>query len=207
MLEIVERSGAQLLVLISDLLAMSKIEAGEFEPKLAPVDLVALVRRVCAEIAPTVEKGSLVLDVDMPPAAELDADEKQLERALGNLLSNAVKFTPCGGRIDLLVRVDGDDIVIDVRDTGVGIADREQQDLFTRFFSASGVRRREAMGSGLGLYIVKQIVDGHGGKVSVVSVPGHGSTFRMRFPSKPKAARRASDRNGTRPAGMDMVAS
>jgi signal transduction histidine kinase len=63
------------------------------------------------------------------------------------------------------------------------------------------------MGSGLGLYIVKQIVDGHGGKVSVVSVQGHGSTFRMRFPVRPKAARRASDLNGTRPVVVGMVAS
>jgi two-component system phosphate regulon sensor histidine kinase PhoR len=207
MLSIVERNGEQLLVLIADLLTMSQMEAGEFEPKLAPVDLVGVVRRACDAVAPAIERGSLTLDVNIAPGLDLFADEKQVERALHNLLSNAVKFTPGGGRIDVFARLDGPEIVIEVRDTGIGIAEHEQEDLFTRFFSASGVRRRELMGSGLGLYIVKQIVDGHAGRVSVVSVQGHGSTFSMRFPVRPKAAgRRASDRNGSRAASVDMVA-
>jgi two-component system sensor histidine kinase SenX3 len=87
------------------------------------------------------------------------------------------------------------DIVIEVRDSGIGIAVDEQDELFTRFFSATGPRRRETLGVGLGLYIVKQIVDGHGGSVRVESQPGHGSTFTMRLPVRSaETRRRASDR-------------
>ncbi len=85
-------------------------------------------------------------------------------------------------------------MVVDVRDNGCGIRIDEQADLFSRFFSASGERRRQKLGAGLGLYIVQQIVEGHGGSMQVVSVPGQGSTFTMRLPARPVASgRRASD--------------
>ncbi|HEV7527101.1 MAG TPA: HAMP domain-containing sensor histidine kinase, partial [Acidimicrobiia bacterium] len=194
MLGIVERNGEQLLELIADLLTMSKMEAGEFEPKLASVDLDRVIAQAWDAIAPAAANGGLTLQLNVEPGIELDGDEKQIERALRNILLNAVKFTPGGGRIDLFARVEGGEILLQVRDTGVGIAARELDDLFTRFFSASGVRRRETFGAGLGLYIVKQIVDGHAGSVSVASVLGHGSTFTMRFPVRPKhPSRRASD--------------
>jgi two-component system sensor histidine kinase SenX3 len=87
------------------------------------------------------------------------------------------------------------DVVIEVRDSGIGIAVEEQDELFTRFFSAKGPRRRETLGAGLGLYIVKQIVDGHDGSIRVESQPGHGSTFTMRLPVRSgETRRRASDR-------------
>jgi len=122
-----------------------------------------------------------------------------------------VKYTSDGGRLDIFARTERGEIVLDVRDTGLGIAPEEIDDLFNRFFSASGVRRREALGTGLGLYIVKQIVDGHDGSINVVSVPGRGSTFTMRLPVRPKRnGRRAADhgdgRADGRAAGVHMVA-
>ena len=134
------------------------------------------------------------------------ADEVQVERALRNLMLNAVTFTNPGGRVEVAVRSDGPEIVIEVRDSGVGIPPEEQPHLFTRFFTASGERRRRWMGGGLGLYVVKAIVDGHGGSVDVVSEPGKGSTFTMRFPARPqRARRRASDRALGRAASAEMV--
>jgi signal transduction histidine kinase len=124
----------------------------------------------------------------------LVADERQIERALENLMSNAVKFTPRGGRIDVSARTVGTDVVVEVRDNGCGIELDEQADLFARFFSSSGARRREKLSAGLGLYIVDQIVHGHGGRMEVVSQPDRGSTFTMHLPTRPAAVgRRASD--------------
>jgi two-component system sensor histidine kinase BaeS len=167
------------------------------------------MRRVSDAFSADVAKGSLTFEMTVEPGLELAADERQVERALDNLMSNAVKFTPAGGRIDLFARTDGGEIVFDVRDTGLGIAAAEIDALFTRFFSSSGVRRRATLGTGLGLYIVKEIADGHDGSVRVVSVPGHGSTFTMRLPVRPKVTRRrAGDRatTATHADGMHMVA-
>ena len=95
-----------------------------------------------------------------------------------------MKFTPGGGHIDLSRGTEGGEVVIDVRDTGIGIPAEQQDELFTRFFTARAAPRR-ARSAGLGLYIVKQIVDGHDGSVGAVSVQGHGSTFTMRLPARP----------------------
>jgi two-component system phosphate regulon sensor histidine kinase PhoR len=185
MLHIVERNGDRLLVLIDNLLTMSRMEAGTFEPKLAPVDVAGVLRRVYDVAAPHAAAGSLDLALEIEANLELIGDETQIERALQNLVSNAVNFTPRGGRIDLCARSDGDAIAIDVRDTGVGIAEEDMDELFSRFFNAKGAVHRETLGSGLGLYIVKQIVDCHDGTVNAVSHEGRGSTFTMRFPGRP----------------------
>ncbi len=163
MLDVVARNGEKLLVLISNLMTMSRLEAGEFEPNLAPVYLPALINRVSDAEAAAVATGGVELVLDVEPGIELVADERQIERALHNLVANAVKFTPNGGRVDIVARTDGDEVVITVRDTGCGIPAQAQEDLFSRFFSSTGERRRETLGTGLGLYIVKQIVDGHRG--------------------------------------------
>jgi two-component system, OmpR family, phosphate regulon sensor histidine kinase PhoR len=185
MLHIVERNGDRLLALIDNLLTMSRMEAGTFEPKLAPVDVAGMLQRVYDGAAPDAAAGALDLALEVEADLDLIGDETQIERALQNLVSNAVKFTPGGGRVDVCARSDGDAIAIDVRDTGVGIAAEDRDELFSRFFNAKGAAHRETLGSGLGLYIVKQIVDCHDGTVSAVSHEGRGSTFTMRFPARP----------------------
>ena len=192
MLSIVERSGARLLVLIDNLLTMCRIEAGTFDPQLGPIDLGVVVRRVCDAVSPAATKDALELDVNLEQDLDLIGDEKQIERALHNLVSNAMKFTPGGGHIDLSARTEGGEVVIDVRDTGVGIPAEQQDELFSSFFTAKAARRRDTLGAGLGLYIVKQIVDGHDGSVGAVSVHGRGSTFTMRLPVRPNPARRGA---------------
>ena len=189
MLGIVERSGERLLVLIDNLLTMSRIEAGTFDPQLGPIDLALVVRRVCDAVSQAAVKDALELDVNLEHDIDLIGDEKQIERALHSLVSNAMKFTPGGGHIDLSARTEAGEVVIDVRDDGIGIPAEQQDELFTRFFTAKAAPRRDTLGTGLGLYIVKQIVDGHDGSVGAVSVPGRGSTFTMRLPVRPKAAR------------------
>ncbi len=188
-LGVVERNAEKLLVLISNLLTMSRIEAGTFEPNLAPVDVEDVVRRVRDAVTLSATDAGLDLEVNVEPDLELVADERQLERALHNLATNAVKFTPSGGRVDISARSEGSEIVIAVRDTGIGVPSVEQGELFSRFFNSKAAPRRETLGTGLGLYIVKEIVDRHHGTVGAVSVQGQGSTFTMRLPSRPPATR------------------
>ncbi len=181
MLAIIERNSRRLLALIEDLLTMSRAEAGIFTVIAAPVDLGEVVERVRETTAPVVAKAELELIVDLGADLRLIGDQEQLERALLNLVSNSVKFTSPGGRVVIATRIVGDEIAVSVRDTGSGVPLEEQEHLFTRFFRATRSQEQETPGTGLGLYIVKQIVELHGGTVGVESA-GRGSTFTMRLP-------------------------
>jgi two-component system, sensor histidine kinase len=181
MLAIIERNSLRLLVLIEDLLTMSRAEAGLFTLTVGPVDLGEVVEHVRETTAPAVAKAKLDLVVDLGTDRRLIGDREQLERALLNLVSNSVKFTSPRGQIVIATRTMGDEIAVSVRDTGSGVPLEEQDHLFTRFFRATRSQEQEVPGTGLGLYIVKQIVELHGGTVGVVSAD-QGSTFTMRLP-------------------------
>ena len=181
MFAIIERNSRRLLALIEDLLTMSRVEAGTFELEVGPVDVRELVARVAETIAPSVARADLRLIIDLDSVVELTADSDQLERALLNLVSNSVKFTPPGGEIEISSSVEGDDLAVSVRDTGSGIPSEEQEHLFTRFFRSTQAKEQQVAGTGLGLYIVKQIIELHGGSIDVLSTPA-GTTFRIRVP-------------------------
>ncbi len=181
MFTIIDRNSRRLLALIEDLLTMSRVEAGTFELEVGPVDARELVERVAETTAPAMTKADLRLIVDLDSVVELTGDADQLERALLNLVSNSVKFTPPGGEIEISSCLDGDDFALSVRDSGSGIACEEQEHLFTRFFRATRAKEEQVAGTGLGLYIVKQIIELHGGRIDVLSTPA-GSTFTIRVP-------------------------
>jgi signal transduction histidine kinase len=181
MLTIIERNSRRLLALIEDLLTMSRVEAGIFELSVGTVDLRELIQSVRDTTEPAVAKAGLALRVELGTDRMLTGDREQLERALLNLLSNAVKFTSPNGHVEITTRTEGGDALVSVRDTGTGIPLDEQERLFTRFFRAKRSQEQEVPGTGLGLYIVKQIVELHGGAMEVESTPA-GSTFTMRLP-------------------------
>jgi signal transduction histidine kinase len=112
-------------------------------------------------------------------------DSGQLERVLLNLLSNAIKFTTDGGRVVVRVRPDGDAVELEVEDEGIGIPEAEQEKLFSRFFRSSTSQERAIQGTGLGLVIVKSIVEHHDGVIDFRSQPGVGTTFTVRVPAAP----------------------
>jgi signal transduction histidine kinase len=182
MLEIIDRNSRRLLALIEDLLTMSRVEAGLFELHVGPVDLAAVVTSVRETTAPAFAQAELVLTVELGDDLQLTGDREQLERALLNLVSNSVKFTAPRGRVSITAQVCADEIVVSVRDTGAGIALEEQEHLFTRFFRATRSQEQEVPGTGLGLYIVKQIVELHGGTMEVFSTD-QGSAFTMHLPN------------------------
>ncbi|HEV2642415.1 MAG TPA: HAMP domain-containing sensor histidine kinase, partial [Candidatus Elarobacter sp.] len=187
MLSVVERNAKRLLGLIDDLLTMSLVDAGIMEIDATIVDVELVVKHVCDTLDPVVSKTGLEIALDLAPNLKITADRDKVERALLNLVSNAVKFTPPSGRICITSRATDTDVEIAVRDTGCGVPAEEQQHLFTRFFRAAHAQSEQVPGVGLGLFIVKQIVDLHHGSVSVESTE-QGSTFIMRLPAALAAA-------------------
>ncbi len=189
MVEAVERNGRRLLGLVDDLLTVSRMEAGRFEIEREPVDAAAVVRAAVDAVRPMVLERQLAVavhaDDDLPTVV---GDRVQLERVLLNLLSNAVKATPEGGAIVASVTSSGGEVVVSVADTGVGIPADELGTLFTPFGRTSTARRHAIQGTGLGLRIVRTIVEEHGGSVEAFSAEGEGATFVVRLPAGERRA-------------------
>jgi signal transduction histidine kinase/serine phosphatase RsbU (regulator of sigma subunit) len=177
-----QRGALRLLRLVNALLDLSRVESGTAAPVFGPVDLGMLARDVAAVFQAATERSGLELVVDTPAeGAIVEADADMLENVLLNLLSNAYKFT-FEGRITLRVRVGGEQAVIEVADTGVGIDEGELPQLFERFHRVAGARGRSHEGSGIGLALAQELVRLHGGELSVASREEVGSTFRVELP-------------------------
>jgi len=182
--DVINRNSRRLSTLIEDLLTLSEVESGTLVLHPQPTPVATLVQDVGNRMAPAAEAKSVTLELDYGPhAGTIVADPAQLDRALQNLLNNAVKFTPPGGKAALQVTRVGDDVEFRVSDTGVGIPEEEQVRLFTRFFRSSVATRLAIQGTGLGLVIVKRIVEAHGGSVSIASKPDVGTTVTVRLPA------------------------
>jgi len=188
MLAVVERNTVRLRVLIEDLLALSNVEDGAPRGVHLPVALGDLVRDVVAQHRGAAGDGGLVLDVEVDLDAELvgalqvHGDAASLRRAVSGLVGNAVKFTPTGGRVSVRAHCEDDHAVVEVVDTGIGIPEAEQGGLFTRFFRATNATALELPGAGLGLAIVRSVVEHHDGRVLISSVLGEGTTARVVLP-------------------------
>ncbi|MDF1606001.1 ATP-binding protein [Nocardioides sp. YIM 152315] len=185
----VNRNSRRLLVLVEDLLTLSQIESSRLTINAVPTDLRDVVSTAFDAVAWTLENRSLEVVVDVPDdPVRQEVDPAELERMLVNLLTNAVKFTPDGGRIAL--RLAGDDLgsTLVVTDTGLGIPDAEQGQLFTRFFRSSIATERAVQGTGLGLTIVQAIVALHGGSIDVESSTDRGTTVTVRLPRRAHGA-------------------
>ncbi len=181
--DVIDQCGRSLHALIEDLLTVSSIDAGAFRLVKQAVQVEALVDHVRAALAPALNAPELRLVVEVAPdLPELRADPSQLERALTNLITNAVKFSPRGGTITVTARPVGDDVVVSVADTGIGIPRDELDKMFVRFFRASTARDYEIQGTGLGLAIVKTIVEHHDGWIRIESELGAGTTVTFGLP-------------------------
>ncbi len=183
-LQVIGEQGIRLAQLITSLLDISRLQVGQFKLDCRTFDVCGLVRRVVAELVPVLEQHTLV--AQLPDVAiMIMGDDLRLEQVLQNLLQNAIKYSPYGGRITLGVERAGASVVIAVSDQGLGIPADAAAQLFERFYRASNMDHWRISGLGLGLYIVKEIVDRHGGTVEVQSVEGQGSTFTLRLPITP----------------------
>ncbi len=183
MLAVVERNTERLLGLIADLLLLSKIDSGHLGTERHPVRIAELIGDAVTTVAPlaATKDHQVLVDADLGDA-EIEGDAGQLEQVLLNLLSNAVKFTPGGGRIGVAAHLVGEGVELVITDTGIGIPDAEQHQLFDRFFRSSTAQADAIPGTGLGLAIVHGIVERHGGTIAIDSTAGVGTCVTIWLP-------------------------
>jgi len=205
MLDAVDRNTRRLKTMIEDMLTTSKIELGAFTSLLVPLDLTSLVPAAADVIRPSAAASGLQFEMSCPDQSLMvEGDPEQLDRVLVNLLTNAVKYTPTGGSIALSVVREGNSAVLTVADTGIGIPEKDQDSLFTRFFRASNAIELAIPGSGLGLSIVRTIVANHHADLSVESAQDRGTKITVRIPCV--AVPRQRGPNGTQPDRSTHVA-
>jgi signal transduction histidine kinase len=181
----VHDNGKRLLALINDVLDLAKVESGKMRARASVVAVPALAEELAGLFRQQAEKKEIELVVQVPAdTPDIRQDANKLRQIGANLLSNAVKFTPEGGRVTLRMGVEDDTLVVQVIDTGVGIAPEHQEMVFQKFRQASGSLTREQGGTGLGLSIVRELARLLGGDVELKSEPGRGSTFTVRVAAK-----------------------
>lgn len=179
---IVSEETRRLERMVGDLLDLAKLEGGGDSLDLQDVPIEDLFGRVAARHERESTLKRVRLTVSIAPGAEIVyGDPLRLEQALQNLAANALRHTPPGGRVEFKAEIDGGDIVLSVRDTGPGIPAEHLPYVFERFYKTDPSRAQDAPGSGLGLSIVKAIVERHGGTIEVVSGPDRGSLFTIRL--------------------------
>jgi signal transduction histidine kinase len=182
--EVMQRQVGQMVRLVDDLLDVSRISRGKIELRRERVDLASIVHQAVEAVRPLCERMKHELTVTLPPPPTyLTGDPSRLVQVVGNLLNNACKYTETGGRIRLSVEHRGDEAVIRVHDTGIGIAAEQLPRIFDMFTQADTSVERSRDGLGVGLTLVKHVVDMHGGTVEARSMGiGQGSEFVVRLP-------------------------
>ncbi len=175
----------RLAQLITDLLDLARLESEEGVQNPAPVDVRSVLMGVLARLRPAARRKNIPLSWKRFGSADLytvSGDETQLTSMFSNLVENAVKYTPPGGRVEVFVESDESEVVVRVSDTGIGIPEEYLGRIFERFYRVDKARSKETGGTGLGLSIVRHIAENHGGRVTVDSTLGEGSTFTVHLP-------------------------
>jgi two-component system, sensor histidine kinase and response regulator len=175
--------------LITDLLDLTAIESGQRQRKLASVDIADAARQAVENIKPEAQRRDLQIDLQLPDKLTMEADRTEIEMIFNNLVSNAVKYNRDHGRVTVSMHVSGNEVKIQVEDTGIGMAPEECKRLFVDFSRIKNEKTRHILGSGLGLSTLKKIVTLYDGDIAAKSQPDVGSTFTvtLRRNSEPKA--------------------
>jgi PAS domain S-box-containing protein len=182
-LETISQATRRMLVLSNDLSDLARINTGELQLEITPVVLSEVARAAVRELAVKAAGKAITMSVDVagdePPVA---GDYNRLYQVISNLLGNAIKFTPEGGQVHIRVRSAPGEVVLEVQDTGIGIPAGQVAEMFQHFKHASRPGTAGEQGTGLGLTIVRRLVELHGGQITVDSEEGRGSTFTIRLP-------------------------
>jgi signal transduction histidine kinase len=183
---ILDRSALRLrslVSLVSELLDLAKMESGLLAQERQRFDLAELLAAQVSFLEPRAEKVGVALQLGpMPENTTLVANQQSIEEVVTNLLENAIKYTPEGGSVSVSLTRDDKELCVAVSDTGFGLSEEDQSRIFKRFFRVKNEHTRMITGTGLGLPIVKKIVDSHDGRVAVQSEVGQGSTFSVYLP-------------------------
>ena len=174
-----------LLKIINDLLNVAQIEEGRFGYQFQEIDLVEFLDKLLADFLPIAKEAKINLFFDRPPEkVSVAADPARLAMAVSNLIDNALKYNVVNGEVIVKLEAKDGQALVSIKDTGVGITKDNLEKLFTKFFRGENVQRAASTGSGLGLFITKNIIEAHKGKVWAESVPNRGSTFYFSIPLK-----------------------
>lgn len=179
----VKDTADDLLVLVNDILDVSKIEAGKFELKKVPSDLNLILQSTADKFLSISNQGNIKILTELDsslPKVTMDPDK--IERVLNNLLSNSLKFTPDGGSIRVISKIDNNIVKVSIADTGIGVSDAMKSKLFHKFVQAGKTSKSEGKGTGLGLTVSKEIVELHKGKIWIEDNKPTGSIFIFTLP-------------------------
>ncbi|MFA5199686.1 MAG: ATP-binding protein [Candidatus Omnitrophota bacterium] len=177
-LEKINRHSDELVHMINDLLDIARIESGKVDMKLENLDLKAITEKIFDLLTPQATTKNISFGSNIPDSCQIiQADRSQIERVFINLVGNALKFTPQNGKIDISAHCSNKIIQIDVKDSGFGIPEEAQEHLFEEFYRVDNKINQEVKGTGLGLALIKHIIEAHGGRIWVKSKLGEGSTF------------------------------
>lgn len=180
----VYREADRLQRLVNDLQELSRVEAGAYELNRSPLQITKLIEQTAARLRPQFEEKGVNLELEIPTTGPtVLADEDRIGQVLLNLTGNALQYTPSGGTVTISVENQTSELLVTISDTGIGIATEHLPHLFTRFYRVDKSRSRAGGGSGIGLTIVKHLVEAHGGRVWAESKgTGQGSLFGFSLP-------------------------
>ncbi len=176
------RNAERLARILADLLDLSRLDAGQYRMELGPVAVQTAVDQSLTAVETLATARGVFVEVAVPAALSVKADPKALDQILVNLIDNGVKYTRADGHVWVEARIEGDEVRIEIRDDGPGIANKHRERVFERFYRADPSRSREAGGTGLGLSIVKHLAESMGGEVGVEPNTPQGSIFWLRLP-------------------------
>jgi len=183
-LQVVSRSSDRLLRLVDDLLLAARLQSGRLMLNLDTIDLVELSEQAVLEMQARAEQKGVYVSCHADEHVEIQGDRRRLLQLLDNLLSNAVKFTPDGGTVEIRVERTADGATMEVLDSGVGIEPGEESRVFDRFYRTPGAIKAQVQGTGLGLFIVRAVVEAHGGRITAARRPAGGTVFHLELPAR-----------------------
>lgn len=177
----------ELIKLVNDLLDVARIEEGRFGYTFHPIDIFNLTKKILSSFESHIRRKNLALTIAEPPVSLplISADIKKLEMAMRNVIENAIKYTLPQGKIAISFHKETSSVIMQVKDTGIGVPRHQQKFLFTKFFRADNAIHLQTEGSGLGLWIANEITKRHNGKIYAESEESKGSTFSLQFPTDP----------------------
>ncbi len=179
-----ERRAGDMAEMVRELLSLSLVRGAGAHPEAVPVDLWAIAQEILDEMGPRAEEAGIDLTTRIPePLPQISGSPQGMGDLLRNLVGNALRYTPPGGRVELRIQRVGEEILLEVEDTGIGIPEAEQDRVFDEFFRSFHARQIVPGGSGLGLTIVKAVVDRHRGRIAVESEEGKGTCMRVWLPT------------------------
>jgi two-component system phosphate regulon sensor histidine kinase PhoR len=188
-LDKIQKQSSRLATLVSDLLTISKLESDDSTREFRTLDIREPLSESLRAMVAVAQSKRLTLNHEIPDApVTVTGEPESLRELADNLVGNAVKYTPAGGKVNVTLRAENGWAILDVEDTGIGIAPGDQSRIFERFYRVDKARSRELGGTGLGLSIVKHVALSHGGSVSLKSTLGEGSDFRVLIPLVPDSS-------------------